>query len=82
MTAPATLRSDRVLLSVVMPTHARARYAKHAIRSVLAVDSPELQLVVHDTSDDRALADDVAGIRDPRLRYVHCHEPLSMTENH
>jgi hypothetical protein len=65
-----------------MPTHARARYATHAIRSVLAIGSPELELVVHDTSEDDLLASDVEGISDARLRYVHCREPLSMTENH
>jgi hypothetical protein len=70
------------LLTVVMPTHARARYATHAIRSVLAIPSDALQLVVHDTSEDDVLARDAAGIVDPRLRYVHCREPLSMTENH
>lgn len=70
------------LLTVVMPTHARARYATYAIRSVLAIPSDALQLVVHDTSEDDALARDAAGIADPRLRYVHCREPLSMTENH
>ena len=79
---PETPRTDRPLLTVVMPTHARARYAMHAVRSVLAIRSPELQLVVHDTSEDQALAHDMAGIVDSRLRYLHCREPLSMTENH
>lgn len=74
--------TDPPLLSVVMPTHQRARYAVHAVRSVLAIASPSLELVVHDTSDDASLAEPMAAIDDARLRYVHCREPLSMTENH
>ena len=77
-------RNDRdgPLLSVVVPTHNRARYAKHAIRSVLAIPGGELELVVHDTSENTELAEFATGLDDPRLRYVHCREPLSMTENH
>ncbi|ODT33215.1 MAG: hypothetical protein ABS55_13675 [Lautropia sp. SCN 70-15] len=70
------------LLSVVVPTHNRARYATYAIHSVLAIRSEDLELVVHDTSEDTKLAEFARGIADPRLRYTHCREPLSMTENH
>lgn len=74
--------ADAPLLSVVVPTHNRARYATHAIRSVLAIPSAELELVVHDTSEDTELAEFARDIADPRFRYTHCREPLSMTENH
>jgi len=73
---------DGPLLTVVMPTHARARYAVHAVRSILRIDSAQLQLVVHDTSEDSVLAEAMRAVDDPRLRYVQCREPLSMTENH
>lgn len=73
---------DEPLLTVVMPTHQRARYAVHAVRSVLAIASPRLELVVHDTSEDASLAEPMREVTDVRLRYVHCREPLSMTENH
>lgn len=70
------------LLTVVIPTHNRARYATHSISSVLAIAADDLELIVHDTSDDDTLERFVDGIDDPRLRYVHCREALSMTENH
>lgn len=72
----------QAILTVVMPTHNRARYAVHAIRSILEIDSRELELVVHDTSEDEQLEQFARGISDPRLRYIRCREPLSMTENH
>lgn len=70
------------LLTVVIPTHNRARYATHAIRSVLAIDAGDLDLIVHDTSEDDELERFARGIDDSRLHYVRCREPLSMTENH
>lgn len=71
-----------ILLSVVMPTHNRARYATHAIRSVLAIESNDIELIVHDTSEDDVLERFSNDIADARLRYVRCPERLSMTENH
>jgi len=71
------------LLTVVMPTHNRSEYAKSAITSVLALPNPDLQLVVHDTSDTDDLEKFVlATIHDERLKYVHHPQRLSMTENH
>jgi glycosyltransferase involved in cell wall biosynthesis len=71
------------LLSIVIPTHNRGQYARHAIRSILDLPGDEIQLVVHDTSTRSDLADFVAAeVRDDRLIYVHCPTPLSMTENH
>lgn len=75
--------TDFPLLSVVMPTHNRGQYARHAIRSILDIVDRGLQLVVHDTSTGTDLADFVTSqVRDDRLIYVHHESPLSMTENH
>lgn len=71
------------LLTVVMPTHNRSQYAKFSISSVLAVKNPDLQLVVHDTSDTDELEKFVmTTIHDDRLKYIHHPQRLSMTENH
>ncbi|AYF87487.1 MULTISPECIES: glycosyltransferase [unclassified Pseudomonas] len=71
------------LLSIVIPTHNRSRYAVECVKSILEIDSDEFEVVIHDTSNDgcelRAWA---AGVPDDRLRYVHWGEPLSMTQNH
>jgi len=72
-------------LSVAMPTHNRARYAIHAIRSLLAMRDDDLEVVVTDTSPvpelERMLRAEHL-ITDPRLRYVRPAERLDMTGNH
>jgi hypothetical protein len=74
------------LLSVVIPTHERARYAVDSIHSILAISSGELEVVVSDTSSDdgliRAVGLGTAAGGDPRLRYLRPQQPLDMTGNH
>lgn len=73
------------LLSVVVPTHNRARYAKDCIRSLLSLEADDstLEVVVHDTSTNDELDVSLMGeTSDNRLRYVHCDEPLDLTQNH
>lgn len=70
------------LLSVVMPTHNRYEYAATSIRSILSIDSFEIQLVVTDTSDNDDLSSFASTIADERLLYRRITEPLSMTGNH
>lgn len=75
------------LLSVVIPTHNRARYAIHAIASLLAIPSAELEIVVSDTSTDGELSAQLTAqtcqfLNDPRLKYVRPAGKLDMTGNH
>ena len=77
------MAGSRFLVSIVIPTHNRARYAIPCLKSLLDIDSDQIQIVVHDTSNDnRHLSDWVASQSDPRLAYIHCSTRLSMTENH
>ncbi len=75
------------LLSIAIPTHNRARYAIPAIRSILAITDPRLEVVVSDTSTTGELAACMADrcnawVTDPRLYYFRPHEKLDMTGNH
>lgn len=75
------------LLSVVIPTHNRARYAIHAIASLLAIPNAELEIVVSDTSTDGELSAQLTAqttqfLKDPRLKYVRPAGSLDMTGNH
>jgi len=77
----------KTLLSVVIPTHNRARYAIHAIASLLAIRSDELEIVVSDTSTDGELSAQLTAqaclfLDDPRLKYVRPIGRLDMTGNH
>lgn len=75
--------SERYLVSVVVPTHNRSKYAIPCVKSLLEIQSDRLQVVVHDTSNDEcALSHWASTQADPRLVYVHWKSRLSMTENH
>lgn len=71
------------LVTVVVPTHNRSKYAIACIQGLLEIASSELQIVVHDTSNDECLLAQWASSQsDSRLLYLHWSERLSMTENH
>ncbi len=75
------------LLSIAIPTHNRARYAIPAIRSILAIAEPRLEVVVSDTSTDGELcrlmnAQGSGFSQDPRLKYFQPAKRLDMTGNH
>ncbi|WP_085721635.1 glycosyltransferase family 2 protein [Pseudomonas sp. B22(2017)] len=75
--------SEQYLVTVVVPTHNRSKYAIPCVKSLLEIQSDRLQVVVHDTSTDGCeLAVWAATQDDPRLIYVHWKSRLSMTENH
>lgn len=73
----------KYLVTVVVPTHNRSKYAIACIQGLLDISSPKLQVVVHDTSTDECLLAQWAATQtDSRLCYLHWRERLSMTENH
>ena len=68
------------LLSVIVPSRNRARYARYCIDNILSVPSPDLECVVLDNSDGDELAQYAATLRDPRLRYRHVSQRLSFAK--
>lgn len=75
------------LLSVVVPTHNRSDYAISCIEAVLALDCPELQLVMTDTSTDGRLHEllnqpGCAFLDDPRFLYRRIQARSNLTKNH
>jgi glycosyltransferase involved in cell wall biosynthesis len=71
------------LLSIVIPTRNRQKYAISAITSILNnITALDLELVVHDNSDSRDLEEYIrSNINDSRLRYKHLSTPRSMIDN-
>jgi glycosyltransferase involved in cell wall biosynthesis len=67
-----------VLLSVIMPTHDRAREVARAAASVLAQDVESLELVIVDdsSSDDTALVLDRLSLQDRRVRVVRTDQTV------
>ncbi|MBZ5699349.1 MAG: glycosyltransferase family 2 protein [Acidobacteriia bacterium] len=77
------MAEQQILLSIVVPTRNRARYAISMIESILDLKGDVFELVVSDNSDDNTLADWVTHqCNDPRLIYKRVTGALSMTENH
>src|SRR5262245_40131954 len=71
------------ILSVVIATRNRLEYAKAAIRSAASIPGADVEIVVQDNSDDRALEHHIAASSaDSRIRYNHTAGQLSMTDNY
>jgi glycosyltransferase involved in cell wall biosynthesis len=58
------------LISVIVPTYNRARYLGDCIRSALAQGCADFEIVVADDGSTDGTQALVAGLRDPRLRYL------------
>lgn len=71
------------ILSVIIPTRDRFKYAKHAVRAVLSNTDLDCELVVHDNShhDDLSQWIQLEYGADQRLRYRRVTEPLDISEN-
>lgn len=75
------------LLSVVVPTHNRSKYAYHCISTILSIDDSRFELIVSDTSTNDLLYELLNKfpnrlIDNPRLKYFRPLEKLDMTGNH
>jgi len=57
-------------LSVMIPTRNRADKVRRAVESILANSFRDFELIVVDQSTDRSTEQALAGIDDPRLRYI------------
>lgn len=70
------------LLSIIIPTRNRQKYAISAITSILNISAPELELVVQDNSNSNDLKEYIRNnISDTRLRYNYTSTPLSFIDN-
>ncbi|MDQ2192059.1 glycosyltransferase family 2 protein [Vibrio anguillarum] len=74
---------NEYLLSIVIATHNRQKYAVHSIESILAYTHENVEVVVSDTSESdslKSLLEKYSHIS--RLKYTHHTQRLSMTENY
>ena len=72
----------RPLLSIVIPTRNRQRYALSAARALLSTMDDRIEVVVHDNSDTAELQPMIAPLlSDSRLRFVHLARTASPVEN-
>lgn len=72
----------RPLLSIVIPTRNRAKYAGPTIESILGLSKEPLELVIHDNSDNDELERYVSQRKyDSRLKYFRIKGIISGTDN-
>lgn len=71
----------RPRISLVVPTRDRAFTLAQTLRTCVAQDYPELEIVVHDNASGPDTAETVARFDDPRLRYFRSDTRLSMRAN-
>ena len=75
------------LLSIVVPTHNRAKYAFFCISAILKMNDERFELIVSDTSTNTELYDCLSNvlhdfINHPQLKYFRPEKMLDMTGNH
>lgn len=66
--------ADDPLVSIITPTHNRARVLPRAIASVLAQTHENLELIVVDDCSTDRTPELISSMQDPRLRYVRLPE--------
>lgn len=69
------------LLSIVIATKNREFYCIEALKSILLIDSVELELVIADNSDTDEIKIFVETLEDSRLKYVYDNSPTSSIAN-
>jgi glycosyltransferase involved in cell wall biosynthesis len=70
------------LISIIISTRNRHKYAISAITSILGISANDLELVVYDNSDSKELKKYIQNnIKDTRLRYKYISSPSPMTLN-
>lgn len=74
--------TDKKLLSIVIPSRNRQKYAIHCIKSILDIKDNRIEVVVHDNSDTNELEQlIIEQINDERLIYNYDPTPMSTVHN-
>lgn len=70
------------ILSILIPTKNREKYALNVVQHILSIDSSKFQLIIQDNSDTNKLESLLSDyINDSRLRYYYHSEVLSFVDN-
>ena len=70
-----------VRFSVLVPTRNRLEYLPMAIETVRRQDYQDWEIIVSDNDSPQDIAGYVAGLHDPRIRYLRTDRFVSVTEN-
>lgn len=67
--------------TVIIPTRERASTLEHTLKTCIAQDYDQLEILVCDNASQDQTRDVVAAANDPRIRYINPGRRLSMMEN-
>ncbi len=74
-------RTQRPILSIVIPTRERGRYLRHSLNTAIACKDPRVEIVVSDNASQDNTGAVVAEKGDPRIRYIRLPERVSVSRN-
>jgi len=75
------LKSNKPLISVVLPTYKRVENLKEAIESVLNQSYKNLELIIIDDTPDNTVFDIISTINDSRIIYIKNRERLGFVKS-
>lgn len=73
--------SKETFFTIIIPTRERSDTLVHTLRTALAQDYENFEVLVSDNASQDDTAEKVGQIRDSRLRYVNTGRRVSMSEN-
>lgn len=73
---------NKYIISIIIPTKNRQKYALKAIEQILSIESDNIQLVIQDNSDKDSLRMEISKFDgDNRLKYNYTNKILSFVDN-
>ncbi len=73
--------AERIKFNVLIPTRERADTLYHCLRTVVAQDYDNLNIIVSDNFSQDKTKEVVASFDDPRIRYINTGKRVSMSHN-
>lgn len=68
-------------ISIVIPSRERGAYLRHSLQTALAIDDPDLEVVITDNQSTDGTEAIAGEVDDPRLKYVRTEARVSMRQN-
>ena len=68
-------------ISLLIPTRERVDYLPASLATALAIQDPDIEIIVSDNASNDGTGDAVTKVDDPRLRYLNTGNRLSMRQN-
>ncbi len=68
-------------LSIIIPTRERIQYLGESVKTALAIEDPEVEIIVSDNASQDDTRDVLSKIKDPRFKYTNTGQRVSMRAN-